>query len=256
MRKFNILSLALCFLIVSMFMMGFAFGDAVISWGLSHKGGEQIPTVPTGSAELLDKYDGLYVDKREKAVADKKVYLTFDLGYEAGFTNAVLDILKEHDVKGVFFLCGHYLNEGELVNRMLAEGHIIGNHSDKHKDPTKLSEDAIRKEIVDFDTAFHEKFPGQNKLTFYRPPAGKFNERTLAVAKQEGLRTMMWSMAIVDWYKKPINPQPSADKITKRIHPGAIILLHIANSGMPEMLKVLIPQLMEKGYLMGDPAEL
>lgn len=256
MRKFGLLSFALCCVVISMFMMGFVFADKVVSWGLSHKGGEQIPTVPAGAGEMLEEYDGLYVDKREEARADKKVYLTFDLGYEAGFTSAVLDILKEHDIKGIFFLCGHYLNESELVNRMLAEGHIIGNHSDKHKDPTKLSEDGIRKEIVDFDTAFHDKFPNQSKLSFYRPPAGKFNERTLAIAKEEGLRTMMWSLAIVDWHKKPIDAQASADKITKRIHPGSIVLLHIANSGTPKMLDILIPQLIEKGYSIGNPNEL
>ncbi|MCL2756026.1 MAG: polysaccharide deacetylase family protein [Firmicutes bacterium] len=233
-----------------------ATSTKAISWGLKPNTKEMTPTPPDGSAELLAKYDGMFVGDTSK----KEIYLTFDLGYEAGYTAAVLDILKKHNARAIFFLCGNYLKEEELVNRMINEGHTIGNHTNHHKDPTKLNDDGIRKDIIDFKTKFDEKYNANREkkiaMKHYRPPSGKFNERTLAIAKEEGLRTVMWSGAIVDWFKKPIDPIKSSDKVISRIHPGAIMLFHIANSGMPKMLDIMIPQLIEKGYSIGDAGEL
>ena len=93
-------------------------------------------------------------------------------------------------------------------------------------------------------------------MKFFRPPQGRICERTLKTAAAYGLKTVMWSVAIVDWGKTPINAPVNAGKIASRIHPGAVILLHITNSGTPEMLKLLLPKIAEKGYLAGSPAEL
>ena len=224
-----------------------------INWGLgTNVGPEQPPHIPNGAETLFQQYDGLYKVNTD----EKKVFFTFDLGYEAGYTAEVLDILKANDIKAIFFLCGHYLNETELVTRMINEGHVIGNHTDKHKDLPTLSRDEIHKDIADFQTKFTERFPDAKAPTFFRPGKGRFDEKTLAVAKENNLKTMLWSIAIVDWGKSPIDAPASADKIMKRIHPGAIILLHISNSGMPEMLNLLIPKITEKGYSVGTPVVL
>ena len=229
----------------------FAYAPAV-DWGLSHRGNEQIPTASTQGTALLNKYNGLYVADTDK----KEVYLTFDLGYEAGHTGKVLDILAEHGIKGIFFLCGNYLTQDEIIGRMIAEGHSFGNHTDKHKNLPSLSDEGITTDITTLGNAYSEKFSDAKPMKFFRPPQGRFDERTLDIAKQNGLRAMMWSIAIVDWAKTPIDAKASADKIAGRIHPGAIILSHITNAGTPEMLKLLIPQLIEKGYSFGDPEKL
>ncbi len=215
----------------------------VVSWGLSHHGNETTPTVSAVGAQLLKDYDGMYVGD----TSQKQVYFTFDLGYEAGYTAEVFDILKEYQIKGVFFLCGNYLQQTELIARMQNEGHQIGNHTNKHRDLPSLSEDGIRRDIADLQLPTTAKF--------FRPPQGRFDEKTLRVAKDLGLRAVLWSLAIVDWQTKPkLNVQACTDKILERVHPGAIMLFHITNPGTPEMLRQVIPALQDKGYTFGELA--
>ena len=228
-----------------------ASGDGIISWGVTPNTKELTPEPPKGGAEILKKYNGMFVAD----TAGKKLYFTFDLGYEAGYTAAVLDILKEHRIKAVFFVCGNYLKEKELIGRMIAEGHSMGNHTDKHKDLPALADGDIQKDIADLQTQFKERYPDQ-PMMYFRPPKGRFNERAMSIAHGAGLKTLMWSIAIVDWGRAPINAAENAAKIEKRLHPGAIILLHITNAGTPEMLKLLIPKAIAKGYSFGRPEEL
>ena len=224
--------------------------SAIINWGIVPNTKEIVPEAPDGAATLLEKYNGFYV----KDTDQKQVYLTFDLGYEAGYTAEVLDILSQHNIKAIFFLCGNYLKEQELVARMIADGHIIGNHTNKHKDLPTLSEQGIEKDITEFTQMFAEKF--NQPLTYFRPPQGRLCQKSLTVANALGLKTAMWSIAIKDWGKTPIDAEKNANRIASRVHCGAVVLLHISNSGTPKMLKLLIPQLLEKGYTFGNPEEL
>ena len=223
-----------------------------ISWGLSPNTRQEVPPAPDGVETLLKEYGGLYVSDTD----EKKVFFTFDLGYEAGYTDEVLDILKEHNIKAVFFLCGLYLKQADLVARMLAEGHQIGNHTDRHKDLPTLAKEGITTDIMTFQNDFAAQYPTSPAPVFMRPPKGRFDEKTLQIAKDNNLRTMLWSIAIVDWGKTAIDAKSNAAKITSRIHPGAILLLHITNSGTPQMLKLLIPQILDKGYEIGSPGEI
>jgi len=248
--KSFVLLAVICLVAATQFLAG-AAGPS-INWGLSPNTREEVPMAPDGVASLFKQYNGLY----HADTTEKKVFFTFDLGYEAGYTAEVLDILKEHNIKGIFFLCGHYLTETELVKRMLAEGHQIGNHTDKHKDLPKQSREGATKDIMDFQNMFKEQYPDAPAPVYFRPPQGRFDEKTLSIANENNLKTMLWSIAIVDWGKKPIDAQKNADKITSRVHPGAIILFHITNSGTPQMLRKLIPQLQEKGYAIGSPDEI
>lgn len=228
-----------------------------ITWGLGHRGNGAPPTPPPGSGELLKKYDGMYLGKTD--ATKKEIFLTFDLGYEAGHTPAVLDVLKAHNIKGIFFLCGHYLAETELVTRMISEGHTIGNHTNHHKDLPTLDRAGMTKDIADFGTLFYEKFGEahpDHKLRHFRPGKGRFNETTLQVAKEQNLKTIMWSNAIVDWGKDSIDPVKSSEKLLSRMHDGAIVLLHISNAGMAPTLELLIPKLIEQGYAIGDAGAL
>ncbi len=211
-----------------------SLSGGVISWGLSHKGGELPPDIPAGAAEMLEQNNGIYLGD----TTGKKVYFTFDLGYEAGYTAEVLDILKKYNIKATFFLCGNYLKEMDLVQRMTDEGHSLGNHTNHHKDLPKLSEQEITKDITDLKI--------QSK--YFRPPQGRFDKRTLEIANSLGLKTVLWSNAIQDWGKSPIDAKASANKVIGRIHPGSIMLFHISNPGMPKMLDMLIPMINDKGY--------
>ena len=238
---------------------GFTFaGVGIVSWGVVPNSHEVTPEPPKGGAEMLAQNNGLFVCDADAAAGTKRAYFTFDLGYEAGHTTAVLDILRDNGIHAIFFLCSNYLQEDELVGRMIAEGHTLGNHTDKHRDLPTLGDDAMKRDINDFDEKFIAKYGDVygRKLTHFRPPQGRFSERVLREVAGRGLKTVMWSIAIVDWGKSPIPAQPNADKIAKRIHPGAVILSHITNSGTPEMLKLLIPQLHEKGYSFGDSGKL
>ena len=226
----------------------FAGSDRAYSWGLSHRGGGH-PPVATGG-DLLTQNNGIYLGD----TAGKTVYLTFDLGYEAGYTDAVLDTLKSHDIKAIFFLCGHYLKETELVERMISEGHIIGNHTDKHKDLPSLSREGATADIDMFTEKYSANFNAPVK--HFRPPQGRFNRTVLEEVAKRNMKTVMWSLAIVDWGKTPINAEACAKKITERIHPGAVILLHISNAGTHKMLNLLVPMLQENGYTFGDATSL
>ena len=237
---------------------GFAVSGGIVSWGLTPNSREVTPEAPKGGAEMLRNNSGLFVCDADAAAGTKNVYFTFDLGYEAGHTAAVLDILKDSNIKAIFFLCSNFLREDELVARMISEGHTLGNHTDKHRDLPRLGDDAVKKDIADFDEKFTAKYGDAygRKLTHFRPPQGRFSERVLREVAAQGMKTVMWSIAIVDWGKSPIDARAGADKIARRIHPGAVILSHITNSGTPEMLKLLIPQLREKGYEFGDAGSL
>lgn len=212
----------------------------IVNWGLSYHQNGMTPSVSAVGAQLLEKYGGMYVGD----TSQKQVYFTFDLGYEAGYTAEVLDLLKEYQIKGLFFLCGNYLQQTELVTRMQNEGHQLGNHTNKHKDLPKLDEAGIRKDLTDL----HLPKPAK----FFRPPQGRFDEKTLRVAKEEGLRAVLWSVAIVDWKKSPqLDVQACTQKVLERVHAGAIMLFHITNSGTPAMLRALIPALQTRGYTFG-----
>ena len=224
----------------------------IINWGVCPQKNNIPPTPPPGSQKLLDDFGGLFRVNTDKKV----VYFTFDLGYEAGYTAEVLDILKSHNAKGIFFLCGNYLKETALIERMHAEGHVIGNHTDRHKDLPTLSPDAIKTDIMDFQNDYLSRYPDKHAPTFMRPPKGRFDEKTLRIAQENKFRTMLWSIATVDWGKTAIDPVKTSDTIVRRLHSGAIILCHITNSGMPKTLERALPLIKAAGYTIGDPHEI
>ena len=93
-----------------------------IGWGIKRADNNEQPDLGSKNKELLEKYDGIAMGNAQ----DKYVYLTFDEGYEAGYTEKILDTLKENNVKAAFFITGHYLNTAsDLVKRMIDEGHIV-----------------------------------------------------------------------------------------------------------------------------------
>ncbi|WP_193437430.1 delta-lactam-biosynthetic de-N-acetylase [Sporolactobacillus pectinivorans] len=194
---------------------------------------------------LLKKYDGIYIGNS----AGKNIYFTFDNGYEAGYTAKILDTLKKEKVPAAFFITGHYINDQpELVKRMVREGHIIGNHSWGHPDLSKISDEKYEQELQKLKQAY-SKLTGKKTMTYLRPPRGTFSERSLKLAKDEGYISVFWSAAYKDWLRDEQHGADYAyDHIMKRIHPGAILLLHTVSRDNAEALPRVIKELKQQGY--------
>ena len=223
------------------------------NWGLGF-GTEGTQPTGTASAEELKEYNAYYVGDAE----EKKIYLTFDCGYENGNSSAILDALKKHDAPATFFVVGHFLESApEMVKRMVEDGHTVGNHTYHHYDMSKISDPAVfRKEMDDVRTLFQET-TGTEMAMYYRPPQGKYSETNLQMAKDLGYSTFFWSLAYVDWN---VDAQPSHEeafsKLTGRIHPGAVVLLHNTSKTNGEILDELLTKWEEMGYTFGKLEEL
>lgn len=223
------------------------------NWGLGF-GTEGKPPTGNASAEELKKYNAYFIGD----TTQNTIYLTFDCGYENGNTELILDALKKHDVKATFFVVGNFLETSpEIVKRMIAEGHTVGNHTYHHLDMSSISSmDAFKKETQDVENLF-EQITGTPITKFYRPPQGKYNIENLKMAQELGYHTFFWSLAYVDWYQ---DKQPTKDeafgKLLKRIHPGAIVLLHSTSSTNAQILDELLTKWEEMGYTIKPLTEL
>jgi peptidoglycan-N-acetylmuramic acid deacetylase len=214
-------------------------------WGFKKASNEQPAEAGEKLDQLLEEYGAFYKGNPEKKI----LYLTFDNGYELGYTGKVLDVLKKEKVPATFFVTGHYLlSQKELVKRMVKEGHIIGNHSWHHPDLTNVSDDRIRKELEKVRLTT-EELTGQKKMKYVRPPKGIFSERTMQIAKEEGYTHVFWSLAFVDWkIDQQKGWQYSYDNIMKQVHPGCILLLHTVSKDNADALEKVIQDLKKKGY--------
>ena len=223
------------------------------NWGLSFQKKGEAP-VGNATSEYLAGYNARYLGNTQQ----KTIYLTFDCGFENGCTAPILDALKKHNAKATFFVVGNYLETApELVQRMVEEGHIVGNHTYHHPDMSQIADlDSFRKEL----TAVEEKYKeitGEEMKKYYRPPQGKFSESNLEQTRTLGYQTIFWSLAYVDWYtdKQP-SPQEAYDKLLPRIHPGAIVLLHSTSQTNADILDELLTKWEDMGYTFGTLDEL
>ena len=223
------------------------------NWGL---GFGEAGTQPTGNvtADELKQYDAYYLGSPD----EKKIYLTFDCGYENGNTELILDALKKHNVSATFFVVGHFLETSpDMAKRMVEEGHTVGNHTYHHPDMSEISDMAsFQKELGDVEALF-EEITGTPLNHYYRPPQGKYSEKNLAMAQELGYQTFFWSLAYVDWYQDKQPTQEEAfEKLLGRIHPGAIVLLHNTSSTNGQILDELLTKWEEMGYSFGTLDEL
>lgn len=215
------------------------------NWGLGF-GTEGKPPTGNASAEELKKYNAYFIGD----TTQNTIYLTFDCGYENGNTEPILDALKKHDVKATFFVVGNFLETSpEIVKRMIAEGHTVGNHTYHHLDMSSISSmDAFKKETQDVENLF-EQITGTPITKFYRPPQGKYNIENLKMAQELGYHTFFWSLAYVDWYQdKQPSKEEAFEKLLGRIHPGAIVLLHSTSDTNGAILDELLTKWEEMGY--------
>ena len=223
------------------------------SWGLSFRQ-EGAPPIGNAGKDQLRQYQAAYIGN----VGEKVLYLTFDAGYENGCTAKILDTLKEKQVPAAFFLVGNYIRQSpDLVRRMVAEGHIVGNHTMHHYDMSRLSDKAaFSKELTDLEALYKETV-GQELPKYYRPPQGIYSEENLKMAQELGYKTLFWSLAYVDWNN---DAQPTREaafaKLLPRTHNGAVVLLHSTSKTNAEILGELIDKWKAMGYRFGTLEEL
>ncbi len=221
-----------------------SLSNTKIGWGVSRKKDHAQPDLGSKNRELLKKYEGIDMGNSEQKV----VYLTFDEGYEAGYTKQILETLKKNNVTATFFITAHYLNsQEELVKQMIEENHIIGNHTKNHPSLPDLKDLEIENEIMDLHKAVYQKF--NYEMKYIRPPKGEFSERTLQITKTLGYTTVMWSLAYDDWDESKQNREDYAkQKILDNIHPGAVILLHANSKDNANILDECIQSIKSSGY--------
>lgn len=213
------------------------------SWWF-RRNNEHIP--PTAQQDInITGYDAYYIGD----TSQKVIYLTFDEGYEAGYSSKILDVLKDNDVKATFFVTGHYLeSQPDLVKRMADEGHIVGNHSYKHLDHTQVSDEEMIEDITSCYDLITET-TGVEMPKFFRPPAGVYSVRTLEIAQKLGYKTIFWSFAYKDW---DTQNQPSSGEaynmVMDNYHNGCIMLLHAVSEANTNALDDIIKSLKNEGY--------
>ena len=254
MKRMNLLAVLGAAVLSGVLLLASLVTEAVPtgSWGLSFPVQGQPPQAPV-SPERLRTLDAAYCDPD----GGKVLYLTFDAGYENGYTNAILDVLQKHQVPAAFFVTGDYLSRAaDLVRRMTREGHIVGNHTLSHPDMTTLGPDEFRAELTGAEERYAD-VTGQTMPKYYRPPQGIYDERSLELARENGYRTVFWSLAYADWDNEN-QPEPDAavEKLDSRIHDGAVVLLHATSKTNAEILDRLISGWKDMGYRFAPLTEL
>lgn len=214
-----------------------------ITWGPGNIKDHQRPKDPT---DLQDKFQEL---SAQWLLEDgKNICLTFDEGYENGFTPAILDTLKEKNVKAIFFCTYDYVSDNpDIVQRMINEGHIVANHSYRHYNMTTVDAETVKDEITILHDYVAENFAYEMNL--FRFPEGEFSEQNLAIVQSLNYKSIFWSFAYADWdTSNPPDPETAYNKIVSSVHNGEIMLLHAVSKTNTEILPRVIDNIREQGY--------
>ncbi len=229
-----------------------ALNGEKIAWGSGSPKDKE--NRPLSSLQFNDKYsewDAVFI-----SADTPTVYLTFDMGYEAGYTAKILDVLKEKNAKGLFFITGHYAESApELVKRMIAEGHTVGNHTDKHPSLPTVTLERAATEIGSLQDYVSKQF--HYDMEYFRFPYGEFSERTLGLAKSMKLTPVFWSFAYVDYdAQNSMDPTEALKRLDASIANGEILLMHAVNETNGKVLGDFIDHVRQKGMDIGDPTAL
>ena len=222
------------------------YGDTVTGqWGLHFEKNSNQPEI-IEDIDYLTSVDTYYRDLS----GEKVIYLTFDAGYEAGYTEQMLDTLNKYNAHGTFFLTASYIkNNPSIVLRMVEENHTVANHTVTHPDMSRVSPEQFEKELIGVEEIFFEITETQLPK-YFRPPQGAYDKKSLERAKDLGYKTVFWSLAYRDYDE---NNQPSHsyayDKLIPNIHEGAIVLLHNMSRTNAEILDGLLEKYLEMGYI-------
>ncbi len=258
MAKFKIIPAASLFLGLVLLFSVVATAAKGQGWYCVRAKGHKQPSCDS-NMRYIEDYDGYYIDRIHGDDCNEKVvYLTFDAGYENGNTEKILNVMKEKNVKGAFFVLGNLIEKnGDLIKRMTDEGHTVANHTYSHKNMTRVaSYEAFCNELVRLEAAY-QNLTGKEMAKYYRPPEGVFDKTTMEYASRAGYKTIFWSFAYADWDNEN---QPDAEsakkKILDNIHNGAVILLHPTSETNALIIGDIIDALKNDGYRFGTLDEL
>lgn len=244
-----------CVLLVGLSLLPCFAGERAYNWYFMRTPDHSTPPCPP-EFPFLAEYNAYFLD-RHADPNDKVLYLTFDAGYENGNIAKILDTLSARGATGAFFILENLIRrEPALVKRMAAEGHTVCNHTAKHKDMTRMGEQAFTAELTVLADAYKE-LTGTEIAPFYRPPEGRFNESNLQWANNMGYKTIFWSFAYADWDndKQPDHAK-ALKKLTDHLHNGEILLLHPTSSTNAAILGDFLDYAKKEGYRFGSLSEL
>lgn len=209
-----------------------------ISWSFAY---------PSLTDDKLKQFNSYY---KSTNPSDKNLYLTFDEGYENGYTSKILDILKANNVKAAFFVTYPYVkSESNLIKRMTDEGNLVCNHSTKHKSmPLFTDQTAFNTELTTIQNEY-ESLTGKSMPRYFRPPEGAFSELSLYYTSKLGYKTIFWHFAYADWDPQKQPSEEYAKKcIIEKTHGGDVVLLHAVSKTNTDVLDYLIKTWKASGY--------
>ena len=257
MKKYVIKAICIL-LLINIFMPAVnAFASEEFHWYCKRNGEHKQPAIDT-NMRFIEENGGYYVDRTHgDDCEDKVIYLTFDVGYENGNVGKILDVLKEEQVGGAFFILGNLIDRnGDLVKRMADEGHLVCNHTTNHKNLVGADKESFERELVTLENKYRE-LTGKELSRFFRFPEGTFDKVSIGYANDMGYKTVFWSFAYADWdNKKQMSEEAALEKILSNVHNGEIMLLHPTSETNARIMARLIGELKSAGYRFGTLDEL
>ena len=215
-------------------------------WGFIKNKGDE-PSLYDWQKDVLASHSSYYMNHDKP----RTIYLTFDEGYEAGNTPQILDVLEKYNVPATFFITGEFFKTApDLVQDMIDRGFDVGNHTVNHANLAESSPADIIYEIGHLHDEVLRQF--NYEMAYMRPPAGTYNERSLAVAEALGYSTIFWSFAYLDYDGVTRGADYAFRNVTPYIHDGAILLLHTMSADNANALEDIILYAMEQGYSFGS----
>lgn len=224
------------------------------SWFIKRNG--NLPPLPPSDYQTMKAYGAYYINDALKE-GEKRIYLTFDAGYENGNIEKLLDILDGEGIKGAFFVLDHLIIDNtDLVKRMAENGHLVCNHTKNHRNLSLADREVITNDLTALEDIYRE-YTGYEMAKYFRFPEGKYSEHALKCVSEMGYKSIFWSFAYADWdnAKQP-QPEKAIKKILDNTHNGAIILLHPTSRTNVEILPELIKSWRDMGYDFGTLDEL
>ena len=233
-----------------------SFAHNTPCWYVRRNGNKQ-PMFSSSQSSVIAN-GGYYLDTSlSDSSEEKRIYLTFDFGYENGNVERIADILKEYSVPAAFFVLDNpILKNTELVCRLADDGHLICNHTKNHKDLTACSADEIEKNLTSLEKIY-EQNTGKALAKYFRFPEGKYSHDAMKVISDMGYKTVFWSFAYDDWDN---SRQPDKNKAIKKVldntHNGAVMLFHPTSTVNADIFPTLIQSWKNMGYSFGTLDEL
>jgi peptidoglycan-N-acetylmuramic acid deacetylase len=221
-------------------------GDlATLSWYYMKKGKGKVPNFPKETQSFTPEQKTVWVG------SGKKVYLTFDNGGPMGDTKKLLQALKENAVKATFFIAGYNLKaHPEFLKELIADGHLVANHTMSHKDMTKLTDEQVKKELSNFENLYHD-ITGGEQPKYFRFPYGIYNKHLLSLVADLGYTSVFWSTAMKDWVPRKNGADDAYNDIMNNLHDGNVILMHQGSDDNIAALDRIVKGIKDAGYEFG-----